>query len=53
MPGHMGNETCTIQNLAVVAVRPEENVILVHGAVPGAVGGLVFVRKAIKAKVKQ
>ena len=48
MPGHMGDENTTIQNLKVVSVRPEENIILVHGGIPGAVGGLVVIKKAIK-----
>ena len=50
MPGHMGDENVTVQNLEVVSVRPEENVVLVRGGIPGAKGGLVVVRKAMKAK---
>lgn len=50
MPGHMGDERITVQNLRIVAVRPEEGVILVSGAVPGANGGYVVVRPAKKAK---
>ncbi|HEY5751729.1 MAG TPA: 50S ribosomal protein L3 [Chthoniobacterales bacterium] len=49
MPGHMGDERVTVQNLRVVQVREEENVILVAGAVPGANGGYVVVRPAIKS----
>ncbi len=52
MPGHMGNRRVTIQNLRVVAVRPDDHVILVEGAVPGPAGGLVSVRKAIKKAAK-
>lgn len=48
MPGHMGNARCTVQNLLVVGVRPEENLILVKGAIPGATGGVVIVRNAVK-----
>ncbi|MDZ4786632.1 MAG: 50S ribosomal protein L3 [bacterium] len=48
MPGLMGCEQVTVQNLEIVAVRPEENVLLVKGAVPGFKGGFVVVRKAIK-----
>jgi large subunit ribosomal protein L3 len=48
LPGHMGNERVTTQNLKVVQVRGEDNALLVEGAVPGPVGGLVMVRKAIK-----
>lgn len=49
MPGHMGDERVTVQNLRVVQVRPEEGVILISGAVPGANGGYVVVRPAKKA----
>ncbi len=52
MPGHMGNVRVTTQNLKVVQVRPDDNVILVMGAVPGPTGGLVIVRKAIKKSAK-
>ncbi len=45
MPGHMGNERVTIKNLEVVAVYPEKNIILVKGAVPGARGSLLILRK--------
>ena len=50
MPGHMGDERVTVQNLKVVQVRPEEGVILISGAVPGANGGYVIVRPAIKGQ---
>lgn len=50
MPGHMGDERITVQNLRVVQVRPEEGVILISGAVPGANGGYVVIRPAIKAQ---
>ncbi len=50
MPGRMGGDDVTVQNLTVVGVRPEENLILVRGGVPGARGSLVVVRKAQKAK---
>ncbi|WP_029893977.1 50S ribosomal protein L3 [Desulfohalovibrio reitneri] len=45
MPGHMGDRKVTYKNLEIVDVRPEDNVILVKGQVPGAKGGLVMVRK--------
>jgi large subunit ribosomal protein L3 len=48
MPGHMGDERKTVQNLRIVQVREEEGVILVSGAVPGAIGSYVVVRPAIK-----
>ncbi len=48
MAGHWGNERVSIQNLRVVEVRPEENLLLVKGAIPGSNGGLVLVRRAVK-----
>ncbi len=50
MAGHMGDERVTAQNLAVVAVRTEDNLLLVRGAVPGGKNGLLFIRPAVKAK---
>lgn len=49
MPGRMGNSRVTVQNLEVVKVIPEENLILIKGAVPGAKGSLVMVRETVKA----
>ena len=48
MPGHMGNVFRTVENLRVVAVRPELNLLLVKGAIPGSVGGYVTVMNAVK-----
>jgi large subunit ribosomal protein L3 len=48
MPGHMGSETVTIQNLEVVAVDLENNVILIKGNVPGAKKSLVIIRTSVK-----
>jgi large subunit ribosomal protein L3 len=48
MPGRHGNYRKTIQNLKVVDIRPDDNVILISGAVPGAKGGYVVIRPAIK-----
>ncbi len=45
LPGQLGNKRTTVLNLRVVDVRPEENLILVHGAVPGAKNGIVIVRR--------
>lgn len=53
MPGHMGNENVTIQNLEVVAVHSDKNVILVKGGVPGAKGSYVVVKKAKKRAEKE
>ena len=48
MPGHMGDERVTVQNLQVVQVREDGKVILISGAVPGANGSYVVVRPAMK-----
>ena len=48
LPGHMGNEQITIQNLMIVDVDKENKYILVSGNVPGAKNSFVFVRDAIK-----
>ena len=51
MPGHMGAVNRKAVNLEVVAVRPEDNAILVKGSIPGARNGIVFVRKSLKNNV--
>src|SRR6266568_5503228 len=48
MPGHLGDERVTVQNLRVMQVREAEQIILISGAVPGANGSYVIVRPAIK-----
>ncbi len=48
MAGHMGQERVTTQNLKIVRVDAEKNLVLIKGAVPGATGGLVTIRKAVK-----
>ena len=48
MPGHMGDERITLQNLEVVQVREADGVILVSGAIPGAKGAYVVVRPSKK-----
>ena len=48
MPGHMGNETTTIQNLEVVSVDVENNIILVKGNVPGPKKSLVMIKTSVK-----
>ncbi len=50
MSGHMGAEQVTVQNLVVVRVDAERNLLLVKGAIPGAPGGDVIVRPAVKAR---
>ena len=49
MAGHMGNANQTAQNLEVVRVDGERNLILIKGAVPGAKGGKVMIKPAVKA----
>ncbi|TAM40794.1 50S ribosomal protein L3 [bacterium] len=50
MPGHMGAEKVTVQNLKVIRVDLENNVLLVEGAVPGHKNGYIMVAKAKKIK---
>jgi len=48
MPGHMGQVRRTVQTLEVIQVRPEDNLLLIKGAVPGANGDYVVIREAKK-----
>jgi large subunit ribosomal protein L3 len=48
MPGHMGSEKRTMQNLTVVRINPEQNLLFVRGSVAGSRGGLVAIRTAKK-----
>jgi large subunit ribosomal protein L3 len=48
MAGHMGAEQVTTQNLEIVRVDAERNLLLIKGAVPGAPGGDIVVRPAVK-----
>lgn len=50
MAGQWGNERVSVQNLEVVAVRPEGDLLLVRGAVPGAKRGIVLVRPSVKGR---
>jgi large subunit ribosomal protein L3 len=50
MPGHMGARRVTVQNLKVIEVKPELNVLVVKGAVPGPENGYVIVKKAVKKR---
>jgi large subunit ribosomal protein L3 len=52
MPGHYGDEKLSILNLKIAKVIPEKHLLLVEGAVPGAKGGLVLIRHAVKARKK-
>jgi len=53
MPGHLGDERVTVQNLQVMQVRETEKVILVSGAVPGSNGSYVVIRPALKKPVAE
>ncbi|XEC94621.1 50S ribosomal protein L3 [Paenibacillus tarimensis] len=48
LPGHMGNDTITIQNLEIVRVDAERNVLLVKGSIPGPRNGFVKVKSTVK-----
>ena len=48
LPGHMGHEKVTVQNLEVVRVDADRNLLLVKGAIPGPKGGMVVVRETVK-----
>ena len=48
MPGHMGQDTRTTQNLEVIQVRPEDNLLLIKGSIPGAEGDYVIIRESKK-----
>lgn len=48
MAGRMGNDRVTMQNLEVVVVDPDKNLLAVKGSIPGANGGIVMIRPAIK-----
>lgn len=53
LPGRMGGDRVTVSHLEVVRVLPEQNLLLVRGAVPGATGGLVLIRKSVKLSKAQ
>ena len=48
LPGHMGSETITVQNLEVVKVDAQRNLLLIKGAIPGAKGTMVTVKSTVK-----
>ena len=49
MPGHLGCEQVTIQNLSVVKIDTENNLIAIKGAIPGPKGSIVFIKNTVKA----
>jgi large subunit ribosomal protein L3 len=52
LPGHLGHERVTILSQEVVESDPERNLLLIRGAVPGPIGGLVLIRNAVKTKAR-
>jgi Ribosomal protein L3 len=48
LPGHLGHERVTVQNLTVVKVDAENNLIAIRGAVPGPKGGVIVITDAVK-----
>lgn len=50
LPGHMGVERVTIQNLAVVRVDAEKNIVLIKGGLPGPKGGLLIIKNTVKGR---
>ncbi len=53
LPGRMGADRVTVSHLEVVRVVPEQNLLVVKGAVPGATGGLLLVRQSVKLSKTQ
>lgn len=53
LPGRMGGEQRTTQNLEVIRVVPEQNLLVVKGAIPGSIRGVVLIRKSVKKKKSQ
>lgn len=53
MAGHMGSDQVTTRNHALVKIDAERNILLIKGALPGANGAMIFIRKAITARVPQ
>jgi large subunit ribosomal protein L3 len=49
LPGHMGAEKVTVQNLKVVKVDAENNLIAIKGAIPGPKGGVIVIADSVKA----
>jgi len=53
MPGHMGHEQVTIQNLEIINEDKEKNILIIKGSIPGAKGAFVVVKKARKTSLKK
>jgi large subunit ribosomal protein L3 len=52
MPGHFGNSRVTVQNLTIADIKPEQNLLLIKGAVPGATNSIVIIREAKKRQAQ-
>jgi large subunit ribosomal protein L3 len=48
MPGQMGNRQVTVKGITIVDVRPEQNIILLRGGVPGGRNGVVIIKKSVE-----
>lgn len=48
LPGHMGNKRVSVQSLMIFGVRPDQNLLLVRGSVPGSINGIVLIKNAVK-----
>lgn len=53
MPGHMGDALTTIQNLKVVEIRPDDNLIMVKGSIPGSVNSIIKLTASVKKRNKK
>ena len=53
MPGRMGAEKVTTMNLEIVDIKPERNLLLIRGSVPGPDGGLLLIKESVKARKKR
>ena len=49
MPGRMGNERVTVQNIKIALVDPDKNILGVKGAIPGGKNGLIIISEAVKS----
>lgn len=50
LPGHLGVEKVTIQNLTIIKVDAEKNIILIRGGLPGPKGGLLIIKNTVKGR---
>ncbi|MFQ5900736.1 MAG: 50S ribosomal protein L3, partial [Thermodesulfobacteriota bacterium] len=50
LPGRMGGKRITVQNLMVVDVRPDDNIVMVKGAIPGSINSVIEIRKSERGR---